>query len=207
MFNGKPIIGIAGGIGSGKSFVAGLFGELGCVVISSDDLVHAAYADAKVRETVRKWWGPSVLSADGSTVDRSAIGRIVFSNPAERKRLETLLHPIVAEIRQQRMASAPPGTVAFVWDSPLLFETGLNRECDVVVFVEVDRAVQLERVRARGWNADELARREKSQLPLDKKRALAHDVLDNTADADTIRGQVGRLLSRILSNPAKEFTR
>ncbi|HEV7302153.1 MAG TPA: dephospho-CoA kinase [Tepidisphaeraceae bacterium] len=206
MFNGKPIIGVAGGIGSGKSFVARLFGEMGCVVIHSDDLVHQAYADPQVRQTVRQWWGEGVILPDGK-VDRRAIGRIVFADPAQRERLEGLLHPIVDRIRQAQMTAASAGTLAFVWDSPLLFETGLNKRCDAVVFVEADPAVRLVRVAGRGWDANELARREKNQWPLDKKRALADYALDNTADAAQTRDHVSRLLSRILSTNAKETAR
>lgn len=206
MFQGKPIIGIAGGIGSGKSFVAGVFGELGCLVIGSDDLAHAAYADPAVRQTVRQWWGDGVIAPDGG-VDRRAIGRIVFGNSAERQRLEALLHPIVDRIRHDRMTAAPPGVVAHVWDSPLLFETGLNARCDATVFVHAEPAVRLNRVAARGWDAAELNRREKSQWPLDKKRDLSDYVLDNTADAAQTREHVSRLLSRILANNAKETAR
>ena len=206
MFNGKPIIGIAGGIGSGKSFVARLFGEMGCAVISSDDLVHAAYADEQVKQTVRQWWGDGVVQPDGN-VDRRAIGRIVFADAAQRQRLEGLLHPIVDRIRTTQMSAAPPATAAFVWDSPLLFETGLNRRCDAVVFVEADPAVRLVRVARRGWDAAEMAKREKNQWPLDKKRALADYALDNTADAAQTRDHVSRLLSRILSTNAKETAR
>src|SRR6266478_6420926 len=98
MFAGKPIIGIAGGIGSGKSFVAGLLGELGCEVIDSDAQVRAAYGEPEVRQTLREWWGESVIGADGSP-DRAGIARRVFGDPLERKRLEGLLHPRVAALR------------------------------------------------------------------------------------------------------------
>jgi dephospho-CoA kinase len=207
LFLGKPIIGIVGGIGSGKSCVANLFGELGCLVIHSDDLVHAAYSEPAVLGTVRRWWGEGVLSAEGTRVDRRAIGRIVFSDPLERARLEALLHPIVGAIRRQRMSAAAPGVLAVVWDSPLLFETGLNRQCDAVVFVEADEPVRLARVASRGWDAVELDRREKSQWPLDKKRAFADYVLNNAADeAQQTRDHVSQLLSRILSNNPKDTT-
>src|SRR5687767_11437573 len=93
MFAGKPIIGITGGIGSGKSFVAKIFGELGCHVIHSDEQVKAAYEDPHVRKTLRDWWGDKVFKPDGQ-VDRGAIAKKVFTDPAERLRLEGLLHPL-----------------------------------------------------------------------------------------------------------------
>jgi dephospho-CoA kinase len=196
----KPIIGIAGGIGSGKSFVAGLFGELGCLVISSDDQIRDAYRDPQVLTTLQQWWGEDVLTAAGE-VNKRVVAQRIFANPADRERLERLLHPMVNEARERVMASATddPAVVAFVWDTPLLFETGLNAKCDAVVFVEAPQAVRLARVQgSRGWDAGELARRENSQMPLDTKRKLSQYVVENTADADVVRGQVRAVLSRIL---------
>ena len=140
---------------------------------------------------------------DGS-VDRRAMGKIVFASPADRSALEALTHPIVDRIRQSKMQADVTRALAFVWDSPLLFETGLNARCDAVVFVEVPQAERLKRAQIRGWDEAELARREKSQWPLDKKRALSHYVVQNTADATPTRDDVCRLLSRILSSTAKE---
>ena len=196
----KPIIGIAGGIGSGKSFVAQLFGELGCLVISSDDQVREAYRDSTVVATLRQWWGDEVLTPTGE-VNKRVIAAKIFGQPAERERLEKLLHPMVNQARERLMdaAATDPKTPAYVWDTPLLFETGLNAKCDTVVFVDAPQALRLARVTAsRGWDADELARRENSQKPLDTKRKLSQYVVENTADADAVRGQVRAVLSRIL---------
>src|ERR1700712_2002924 len=101
MFHGKPIIGISGGIGSGKSFVARLFGELGCVVIDSDAQVRIAYDLPRVKQALREWWGDGVFDAGGN-VSRSAVARRVFADPAERARLEGLLHPLVAQMRDEQ---------------------------------------------------------------------------------------------------------
>ena len=196
----KPIIGIAGGIGSGKSFVAQLFGELGCLVISSDDQVREAYRDSTVIATLRRWWGDEVLTPVGE-VNKRVIAAKVFGQPVERERLEKLLHPMVNRARERLMeaAATDPKVPAYVWDTPLLFETGLNAKCDTVVFVDAPQALRLARVTAsRGWDAGELARRENSQMPLDTKRKLSQYVVENTADADAVRGQVRAVLSRIL---------
>ncbi len=199
----KPIIGIAGGIGSGKTFVAQLFGELGCLVISSDEQVRDAYRDPRVPATLREWWGDEVLTAAGE-VNKRVVAAKVFGQPAERERLEKLLHPMVNAARDRLMAMAAgnPEVVAFVWDTPLLFETGLNARCDAVVFVDAPYPLRLARVAAaRGWDERELARREKSQIPLDTKRKLSQYGIDNTADADGVRDQVRVVLSRILERP------
>ncbi len=196
----KPIIGIAGGIGSGKTFVAQLFGELGCVVISSDEQVRDAYRDSRVVATLRQWWGDDVLTGLGEINKRVVAGK-VFGQPAERARLERLLHPMVNASRERMMLEAEkdPKVVAFIWDTPLLFETGLNEKCDAVVFVDAPQPLRLQRVQAsRGWDADELARRESSQLPLDTKRKLSHYAVENAAEAEVVRPQVRAVLSRIL---------
>src|SRR5215213_5620798 len=99
MYAGKPIIGPVGDNGSGKSFVARIFAELGCLVVDSDAQVSQAYRDPGVIEAIRGWWGDQVLHPDGS-VNRSAIAARVFADPAEKKRLENLLHPIVHAARE-----------------------------------------------------------------------------------------------------------
>src|SRR5215212_705395 len=137
MYSGKPIIGIAGGIGSGKSTVAQALGEMGCFVINSDEMAREAYKDPTVKSTLKQWWGKLVFDPSGE-VDRSAVARKIFTMPSERQRLERLIHPIVNERRERLMKAAGenPGIVGFVWDTPLLFETELNKLCDCVIFVE-----------------------------------------------------------------------
>jgi dephospho-CoA kinase len=201
MFSGKPIIGIAGGIGSGKSTVARIFGESGCTIIDSDAMVRQAYKDAQVKATLRKWWGDLIFDPKGE-IDRQAVWRKVVERPLERRRLEQFIHPIVNEQRERlmRQAAQDPQVVAFVWDTPLLFETGLNVHCDAVVFVETPRELREQRVAAsKGWTAQELAERENLQMPLDKKREISDHIVVNTADESFVRGQVSEVLSRILA--------
>ena len=208
MYAGKPIIGIAGGIGSGKSFVAQLFREMGCYVIDSDQLVREAYRDDAVKQTLRGWWGDAIFRADGE-INKSEIARRIFADPDEKKRLERLLHPMANDRRDVLMNSVKNDAqvIAFAWDTPLLFETGLNRQCDAVVYVESPLDVRLDRVRqTRGWDRAELLRREKLQMPLDKKRELSDYVIRNTADAGDARSQVREVLSRILAGSSKKQT-
>src|SRR4051794_19765140 len=98
MYHGKPIIGLVGGIGSGKSFIARCFAEAGCHVIDSDAQVRQAYRDPAIVDALRKWWGPEVILPTGQ-VDRAFIAKAVFTNPAERVLLEQLLHPWVNAAR------------------------------------------------------------------------------------------------------------
>src|SRR4051812_33532826 len=118
MYANKPIIGIAGGIGSGKSTVAQMFAEMGCMVISSDEIIRQAYKDSMIKQQLKKWWGQMVFSPDGE-IDRSAVARKIFSMPQERKRLEQLLHPYANQTRERMMNAAGENTaiVAFVWDT------------------------------------------------------------------------------------------
>jgi len=190
LYKGIPIIGIVGGVGSGKSHVARLFGQLGCAVIHSDEQVTRAYALPHIVASLRQWWGDEVFRADG-TLDRRRIAAKVFSSAEDRARLEQLVHPAVAKLRIEEMeqaAAAPHPPLAFVWDSPLLIETGLAGQCDAVVFVDAPFEVRLERVRQiRGWDEAELKQRENSQTPLDNKRALSHYVVANAArEADSV---------------------
>ena len=202
VFAGKPVIGIVGGIGSGKSLIAGLFGELGCLVINSDEQVKAAYRDPAVMQTLHDWWGDEAFLNNGE-LNRPFVARRIFGDPAERRRLEELVHPRVHAAREREMEAAAnnPKYAAFVWDTPLLFETGLNHQCDAVVFIESPLEARQERVRqARGWDAPELARRENSQWPLDKKQKISDYVIRNTADVGYARGQVKDVLTRILNH-------
>jgi dephospho-CoA kinase len=201
VFAGKPIIGIVGGIGSGKTFVAGMFEQRGCVVIHSDEQVRQVYKDYRVKQTLRKWWGPMVFGPDGE-VDRAAVARKVFSKPEELRRLEGLVHPLVDELRQRAMQTHADNAqvVAFVWDTPLLIEAGLNRHCDAVVYVDAPLELRVQRVReSRGWDQAELESREKSQTALDSKRKISDYVISNTAGPDQVRAQVDQVLSRILA--------
>jgi dephospho-CoA kinase len=212
MYAGKPIIGIVGGVGSGKSHVAGLFGELGCLVIDSDAQVRETYRDPAVLAALRGWWGEGVFRPDGM-LDRSAVAGKVFSDPAEKRRLESLVHPLVHAARERvmREAAGDSQVVAYVWDTPLLLEVGLGETCDAVVFVDAPFEARLARVRAtRGWDEAELLRREKSQMPLDTKRRLSHYLLNNAAHAGVdvsgstdLREQVRRVLSQILAGSVR----
>jgi dephospho-CoA kinase len=204
VFANKPIIGLAGGIGSGKSFIAGLFAEQGCLVLSADEHVREVYRDPAVRETLKGWWGEGVFNSRGE-LDRRAVARLIFDDPGERKRLEALVHPRVAALRDAAMRAAADDTqvLAFVWDIPLLFEAGLAGACDAVVFVDAPRAERLGRLgRTRGWDDAELTRREKLQRPLDIKRQMSNYMVQNTADVGFARRQVREVLSEILASSA-----
>jgi dephospho-CoA kinase len=192
-----PILGICGGIGSGKSTVAAILAELGCVVSDSDAVAREALRDPAIRKEIVSWWGPGVLDESGE-IARRVIAGIVFSSPAQRRRLESLVHPWIETRRRALFGQAPPDTPALVIDAPLLFETGLDRECDAVLFVDTNHDQRLARLAgSRGWNEDELTKREKSQLSLDDKRARADYFVINNGDPDHLNEQVRRILNEL----------
>jgi dephospho-CoA kinase len=195
----KPVIGLLGAPGSGKSTVARALAAEGCAVIDADRLSHEALEEPDVVEQLRQWWGEGVIGPDGRP-DRAAIGRIVFQDAAERERLEGLLHPRVHARRRELRAACgrDPAVRAIVEDMPLLLEKGLADQVDALVFVAAPRAQRLRRLAdSRGWDAAEVDRREKSQVPLDTKRARADYVIDNRDGAD-LASAARRLLDDFL---------
>ncbi|MFM9996248.1 MAG: dephospho-CoA kinase [Phycisphaerales bacterium] len=196
-----PVIGLAGGIGAGKSEVARVLARLGCAVEDSDALAREALNRPEVRARLREWWGDRVFGADG-VVDRRSLAAIVFAEPAERARLEGLTHPIVRATRAERFRAAA-GARALVIDAPLLFEAGSDAECDAVIFVDAPRDVRLARLTAsRGWDDAELARREAAQWPVQRKRELSHEVVANDGSTADLEPGVRAALDRILSRHA-----
>ncbi|MGV6814921.1 MAG: dephospho-CoA kinase [Phycisphaerales bacterium] len=193
-----PVIGIVGGIGSGKSSVAKEFESLGCVVSDSDQSVHEIMEDPKVIAQMVEWWGKRVLSADG-TIDRRRVAEIVFENEFDRRRLEGLIHPLVHQKRREMVEGAVSrGVAGVIIDAPLLFEAGVDAECDAVVFVDTPKNIRQSRVeQSRGWSEEELEKREKTQLGLEHKRKRSDYVVANSGSPDELHRGVARVLASI----------
>lgn len=201
----KPIIGLSGGIGAGKSTVARILEALGAVVIDSDRLAHEALSEPPVVATVRRWWGESVFDPSGA-VDRRAVAAIVFADAGERRRLERLLYPRIRRRREVLIArhNLDPDVKAVVLDSPKLFETGLDKRCNSVWFVEADWSLRAARVQAsRGWTESELIRREKLLDPLDKKKAGTDHIIVNHLSTEALRRKLEPLFASVLASPAR----
>lgn len=197
----KLVLGLAGGIGSGKSTVASILAESGLGVIDSDALNREALACPDVVAKLVEWFGESVLDRPGC-IDRRALARVIFSDTEARDRVEGLLHPRIAARREDLIEAyqADPEIRAVALDSPLLFETGLDRRCDVVIFVEASKEDRCRRVQAvRGWTPHQWRQREKSQEALDNKRSRADHIVVNNSGLDELRSQVKSLLSTLLA--------
>jgi dephospho-CoA kinase len=202
----KPVIGLAGGIGSGKSLVASQLAKLGCAVINADELSHQVLRQPEVRQQLIAWWGEGVLDEQGQ-INRKAVGQRVFNQPDELARLEALVHPRVHQLREalRERYSVDPKVKAIVEDCPLLYEVGLDKVCDVVIFVQARREVRLARVaRYRGWSEAELTAREKNQLGLDIKADRADHVVDNSGQESQTLEQVKRILLKIIPDHKRQ---
>ncbi|MBI4574978.1 MAG: dephospho-CoA kinase [Planctomycetes bacterium] len=188
------IVGLVGGIGSGKSTVAGFFAEEGAHVIDADELAHQALRQVATRRSVVEAFGQGVLGTDGE-VDRRRLAAQVFGDGARVARLNGIVHPAVrAEVRRRLEAHDAEGGGVAVLDVPLLLEGPLASLCDHVVFVDAPRAERAARVRSgRGWDEAELERREAHQTPLERKRVQADWVVANGGEREEARRQVREL--------------
>jgi len=194
-----PVIGLMGGPGSGKSTVASLFAELGCAVIDADRLAHAALQTDDVTDQIRQRWGEGIFDSVGQ-VDRGKLGKIVFEDEAALKQLESIVHPLVhaGRHREREQHQADSSVVAIVEDCPLLIESGLDKDCDALVFIDCPDPIRLERVaNSRGWDDLELKKRDQRQLPLDTKRQSADYVISNGETMARVREQVEHVLNQI----------
>lgn len=200
----KPlVIGLTGSIGGGKSTAAEILRGMHCMVIDADADAKAALDRPDVRESLVAWWGPKILTSDG-TVDRKAVASIVFEKPDERTRLERLVHPIVRRSRADLIArAAAEGREVVVADVPLLYEAGVDAECDVVIFIDAPREKRLARVASRGWDEAEMTRREAAQLPVADKKARADERIENAGTPADLARSLGETLTRLKTRPRR----
>ncbi len=183
------IVGITGGIGSGKSFVTGIFRQLGAELIDADKLCHALLNKKSVCKQVTDIW-PTVMDHNNEKVDRKKLGRIVFEKKEEIEQLNKILHPIVlrqikkilAGIRRKKREVA-------VIDAALLEESNLSHICSAVVFVETEIERRERRCKeSRNWEKEEISRREIFQLPLEiKKKRATFIINNNNSEKETIK--------------------
>ncbi len=175
------ILGLTGGIASGKSFVANLLAKRGAKVIDADQLAHKVLAEKEILDQLASRWGQKIIKPDGSP-NRSEIAKIVFANTAEadaeKNFLEGLVHPQVRKrIDEQLKLAESDGFEVAVLDIPLLHESGWDERCNLILHVDTPQEVRQSRAAERGWNPAEHAKREANQLSIDQKNALADHVV------------------------------
>ena len=198
----KPIIGLTGGVGSGKTTVAQQFAKLGCAVIDADELGHELLTRQDIIQQLKKWWGLKVLGHDGQ-VRRDAVGAIVFQEDQELKKLTDLLHPLIAGKEKELLESYnhDPEVVAIVLDVPLLFESGQDKWCDFTIFVEAEDEIRYERVKKRKkWEVETTKKVQKKHLALDMKRKLSDHIVRNNSSIPDLAEQTAKIFSLVFNN-------
>jgi dephospho-CoA kinase len=192
-------VGLTGGVASGKSTVGAILRDLGAVVIDSDQLARevvrpgtpglAAVVDA---------FGERVLAEDGA-LDRAALGSVVFADQAQRRRLESILHPLIRAQAAEIEAAADPAALV-VHDIPLLVETGQASSFDAVLVVDVPVETQVQRLLAdRGWTREDAEARVAAQASREERRAAATHVIDNTGTREDLRDRVTEVFTELVS--------
>lgn len=198
--DGVVLIGLTGGIGSGKSAVADLLAEHGAVIVDADVIAReAVLPGTPALRAIGERFGAGVLDTSGA-LDRAALGEIVFTNPQALADLEAITHPAIRELSAAHIAAAGPDAIV-VQVVPLLAEAGMQDTFDAVVVVDVPEAVQEERVLSRdGWTAEHVRARMAAQVGREQRLAIADHVIDNSGTREQLAQQVARLWTELLSN-------
>jgi len=195
----KPVIGLLGGIGAGKSTAAAILAELGCAVIDGDTIGHELLAEPDVQAEIRARWGEVVFDADGS-VDRGKLGAVAFSDAADLAALNAIMHLRIRRRIEEQIAAArnDPAVAAVVVDAAVMVEAGWHDLCTHLVFVEAEDGQRARRVRsARGWDESAWRRREELQISLDRKRSMCDSHISNRFREPHLRTQLRELFHEV----------
>ena len=196
------LVGLTGGIATGKSTVSALLRQLGCEIIDADLLAREVVEPGQPAwTTIVAEFGQDVLTGDG-TLDRKKLGAIVFADPERRRRLEAITHPAIRERFQARLDElAEHGfTGIVVFDAVVMIESGNYKNMDRLVVVVTDEPTQMARLRGRDGTDDAEGRRKiASQMPLAEKAKLADYVIDNSGDRQATAEQVRRVFAALMS--------
>jgi dephospho-CoA kinase len=199
-----PLVGIVGGVGAGKSSVVRNVKSLRLHFIDADRIGHDQLTVKKIKDQIVKTFGTQVLDSSGD-ISRPDLAAQVFGDSSEkqdkRKQLNTIVHPAIrSEIRRQ-INSAPQDADAIILDAALLLEAGWADECNAVIFIDTSLEQRRKRVaETRGWSAEELQRREASQLSLEEKRRRSDFCVDNSGDISVAAHQMEQALMKIIAD-------
>jgi dephospho-CoA kinase len=187
------LVGLTGGIGSGKSTVARLLAERGAVVLDADSFAReAVLAGSPGFDEVVSRFGDGLVGRDGE-LDRAALAALVFADESARHDLESIVHPEVRRAIAERISENAGSDRVVVLESPLLIETGTNRDCDVVVIVATPPEAQISRLMSAGMNETDARARMAAQSTLEEKATQADVVLDNEGTLDELEAQMDSL--------------
>lgn len=188
------VIGILGGVASGKSLVGGQLQRLGAEVLNADQVGHEVLRETEVIQSLRERWGDEVIAADGK-IDRAAVAKIVFAGPPEGPKqlafLEQITHPRIGQrLKQQIEEASKRGVQVVVLDAPVMLKAGWHQFCDRILFVETEQHIRRQRARQRGWSDEAFAAREAAQESLEKKRSVSDSVIENSGTPEETLAQV-----------------
>ncbi len=191
------IVGLVGGIASGKSRVADHFEQLGAVVLNADQIGHQVLEFREVQQQLAARWGKVIFDED-QNIDRGAIAGIVFEDgirgATELEFLESITHPEIARQLESAIDSARMDNAQVVIiDAPVMLKTGWDRYCNEILFIEANNEQRLDRARKRGWTEDMFLQREKSQTSLQEKRRRSDRVIDNSGSWNSTVEQLSQL--------------
>jgi dephospho-CoA kinase len=198
----KPIIGILGGIGSGKTTVANAFAKAGCKVIDADKIAHELLEQKDVKSSIINIFGKAILTIEGK-INRKKLADVVFEDSGKIKAINGIIHPLVlAQVEALISEYNTQNQVkAIVLDMPLLAEVGWEKRCNKLIFVDCKADLRLKRTMKNGiLNESQLKRRENFQISLDKKKSIADNVLDNNSDCEALAKRVADILSDVVNN-------
>ena len=195
----KPIIGIMGGIGSGKSSVAAEFVKLGCKVIDADKIAHELLGRKTIKEKIVVSFGRDVLDSKGN-IDRKRLGEIVFSDVDKLSLLNGIIHPLVMKRVEELIEqyNCQNQAKAIVLDMSLLVEIGWAGRCDRLIFVDCEQKIRAERAKKKDFGKNQIKIREKFQISLDNKASLADNTVENNSGFSTLVRQVADIFSDIM---------
>lgn len=203
------VVGILGGVASGKSEVTRRLEARGAHVIHADTIGHEVLREKEIRDRLVQHFGTEILSQETGEIDRARMAQLVFGNDTiateNRRFLESIVHPrIRARIAERldaiQQTSAPneqPQIV--VLDVPLLIESGWHKRCDRILFIDTAEELRLQRAIARGWTKDQFRDREAAQLPIDPKRQIATEIIDNNGPVDLLDQRIEKFMSTLIN--------
>lgn len=198
-----PVIGILGGIGSGKSSVIRHVTGRKLHIIDADRIGHEQLTTPDIQSEIRLHFGDGVFAPDGA-VDRSQLAKLVFgdttAHQTARQQLNNIVHPAIRRVIHSEIDSASRDVDAVILDAALLLEGGWDATCDWLIFVDTPAGVRQQRVlENRGWSGAELARREATQLSISDKKDRADFVVDNSGSIEQAAADMKQVLDSILS--------
>lgn len=195
------VIGITGGIASGKSSASSELVRRGARRIDADEIARRVLESSEVRDAVRRRWGTGVFvnEASDSPVDRKRLAAAVFGSEhtEDLHALNEITHPAILSEIKRRVQQCRDAGITAVLDAPLLYETGLDRLCDIVIFIDADFSVRAQRARERGWTDEELRNREAAQMPVTEKKDLADLVIPSGGTCEELAARLQSALPEI----------